>query len=256
MGTYGFLRFALPITPEATIVLGPYVLWLSIAGIIYGGFTALAQSDMKKLIAYSSVGHMGFVTLGIFVLNADGVKGAILQMINHGITTGALFLCVGMIYERTHSRELRSATGVGKYMPIYITFLAFFSLSSFGFPGTNSFVGEFMILAGAFQLSISQNQFPYLALAAIPGAVLAAAYMLRMLQKIIWGGTDNPDQSWITDINTREIVTLAPFLFFVFWIGLGPGPFLDLMHTSVTDLLQHFNTHQEQTVAVVDSLLH
>lgn len=256
MGTYGFLRFALPITPEATILLGPYVLWLSIVGIIYGGFTALAQSDMKKLIAYSSVGHMGFITLGLFVLNSDGMEGAILQMINHGITTGALFLCVGMIYERTHSRELRSATGVGRYMPIYVTFLTFFALSSFGFPGTNSFVGEFMILAGAFELSISQNQFPYLALAAIPGAVLAAAYMLRMLQKIIWGGTDNPDQSWITDINVREIVTLSPFLFFVFWIGLGPTPFLELIHTSVTDLLQHFNTHQGQAVAVVDSILH
>jgi len=256
MGTYGFLRFALPITPEATVVLMPYVLWLSIAGIIYGGFTALAQSDMKKLIAYSSVGHMGFVTLGIFVLNADGIKGAILQMVNHGITTGALFLCVGMIYERTHSRELRSATGVGKYMPIYITFLAFFSLSSFGFPGTNSFVGEFMILAGAFKFGTANGGFPYLALAAIPGAVLAAAYMLRMLQKIIWGGTDNPDQSWITDMNSREIVTLAPFLFFVFWIGLGPKPFLDLMDTSVTQLLQQFDAHKAMAVAAAGSILH
>jgi NADH-quinone oxidoreductase subunit M len=256
MGTYGFLRFALPITPEATVVLMPYVLWLSIAGIIYGGLTALAQSDMKKLIAYSSVGHMGFVTLGIFVLNVNGVEGAILQMINHGITTGALFLCVGMIYERTHSRELRSATGVGKYMPIYITFLAFFSLSSFGFPGTNSFVGEFMILAGAFSFDTAKGNFPWLAMAAIPGAVIAAAYMLRMLQKIVWGGTDNPDQSWITDLNVREIVTLAPFLFFVFWIGLGPQPFLDLMHTSVTQLLQQFDAHQAQVVAAAGSIIH
>ncbi len=256
MGTYGFLRFALPITPEATLVLMPYVLWLSIAGIIYGGFTALAQSDMKKLIAYSSVGHMGFVTLGIFVLNVDGLEGAILQMVNHGITTGALFLCVGMIYERTHSRELRTATGVGKYMPVYITFLAFFSLSSFGFPGTNSFVGEFMILAGTFRFDTVNGNFPYLALAAIPGAVLAAAYMLRMLQKIIWGGTDNPDQSWITDINRREIVTLAPFLFFVFWIGLGPQPFLDLIHTSVTQLLQQFHAHQAQAVAMAEVIIH
>jgi NADH-quinone oxidoreductase subunit M len=255
MGTYGFLRFALPITPEATIILMPYVLWLSIAGIIYGGFTALAQSDMKKLIAYSSVGHMGFVTLGIFVLNINGLEGAILQMVNHGITTGALFLCVGMIYERTHSRELLSATGVGKYMPVYITFLAFFSLSSFGFPGTNSFVGEFMIIAGAFQFSTLLNKFPYLALASIPGAVLAAAYMLRMLQKIIWGGTKNADQSWITDLNGREIVVLAPFLFFVLWIGLGPQPFIDLMHTSVTQLLQQFDAHQAQAVAAAGSLL-
>jgi len=258
MGTYGFLRFSLPITPEATVILMPFVLWLSIAGIIYGGFTALAQSDMKKLIAYSSVGHMGFVTLGIFVLNVDGVEGAIIQMINHGITTGALFLCVGMIYERTHSRELRSATGIGKYMPVYITFLAFFSLSSFGFPGTNSFVGEFMILAGAFEFSTSQNQFPYLALAAIPGAVLAAAYMLRMLQKIVWGGADNPDQSWLKglDLNVREIVTLAPFLFFVFWIGLGPQPFLELIHTSVTELLQHFDLHHVKDIAASGSILH
>ncbi len=249
MGTYGFLRFALPITPEATVVMLPYVLWLSIAGIIYGGLTALAQSDMKKLIAYSSVGHMGFVTLGIFVLNIDGVEGAILQMVNHGVTTGALFLCVGMIYERTHSRELQKATGLGKYMPIFITYLAFFSLSSFGFPGTNSFVGEFMILAGAFQFGTANGGFPYLALAAIPGAVLAAAYMLRMLQKIVWGGTNNPDQSWITDLNRREIITLAPFLLFVFWIGLAPQPFLDLMHTSVTNLLQQFHAYTLQTVA-------
>lgn len=249
MGTYGFLRFALPMTPEATVILMPWVLWLSIAGIIYGGFTALAQSDMKKLIAYSSVGHMGFVTLGIFVLNQQGIEGAILQMINHGVTTGALFLCVGMIYERTHSRELSSATGVGQYMPVFVTFLGFFSLSSFGFPGTNSFVGEFMILAGAFEHDI------VLALAAIPGAVLAAAYMLRMLQKVVWGGTDNPDQSWLTDLNTREIVTLAPFLIFVFWIGLSPQHFLDLMSTSVANLLNDFTVYSSQHLAAADLIV-
>ena len=243
MGTYGFLRFCLPITPEATFAMAPYILWLSIAGILYGGFTALAQSDMKKLIAYSSVGHMGFVTLGIFVLNPQGVEGAIIQMINHGVTTGALFLCVGMIYERTHSRELSVAAGVGKYMPWYVTFLAFFSLSSFGFPGTNSFIGEFMILAGTFKFNI------FLALAAIPGAVLAAAYMLRMLQKIIWGGTNNPDQSYLVDLSFREIITLTPFLIFVFWIGLGPQPFIDLMHTSVANLLDQLHNSQLQEVA-------
>ncbi|MBU1232180.1 MAG: NADH-quinone oxidoreductase subunit M [Proteobacteria bacterium] len=250
MGTYGFLRFAIPITPEATMTLAPYILWLSIAGIIYGGFTALAQHDMKKLIAYSSVGHMGFVTLGIFVLNTAGVEGAILQMLNHGITTGALFLCIGMIYERTHSRELSSATGVGKYMPIYVTFLTFFSLSSFGFPATNSFVGEFLILAGTFEYSIP------LALAAIPGAVLAAAYMLRMLQKIVWGGTDNPDQSWLNDLNLREIITLSPFLFFVFWIGLGAQPFIDLIHVSVANLLDNYHAFHGQAMAVTDLILH
>jgi len=250
MGTYGFLRFALPIVPDATFLLMPYILWLSIAGIIYGGFTALAQQDMKKLIAYSSVGHMGFVTLGIFVLNKQGIEGALLQMINHGITTGALFLCVGMIYERTHSRELSSAQGVGKYMPVFVTFLTFFSLSSFGFPGTNSFVGEFLILAGTFKHNI------IIAMAAIPGAVLAAAYMLRMLQKIIWGTENNPDQSWIKDINAREIVILAPFLFFVLWIGLGPGPFLDIMDQSVTTLLEQIHAHRDHVIAVVEKTIY
>ncbi|MCL2789272.1 MAG: NADH-quinone oxidoreductase subunit M [Desulfobulbus sp.] len=246
MGTYGMLRFCLPITPDATMLLAQPILWLSIAGILYGGFTALAQQDMKKLIAYSSVGHMGFVTLGLFILNTRGIEGAMLQMINHGVTTGALFLCVGMIYERTHSRELALATGVGKYMPWFVTFLAFFSLSSFGFPGTNSFIGEFLVLAGTFE----HNTF--LALAAIPGAVLAAAYMLRMLQKVVWGGTANPDQSYLKDLGVREIVVLAPFLLFVFWIGLGPQPFLDLIHTSVSTLIdQLHHWQQQQQVAAV-----
>ncbi len=246
MGTYGMLRFCLPITPEATFLFAPYILWLSIAGILYGGFTALAQQDMKKLIAYSSVGHMGFVTLGIFVLNENGVEGAILQMINHGVTTGALFLCVGMIYERTHSRELSLATGVGRFMPWYVTFLAFFSLSSFGFPGTNSFIGEFLILAGTFDFDLP------LALAAIPGAVLAAAYMLRMLQKIVWGGTQNPDHSSLKDLNLREIVILAPFLVFVFWIGLGAQPFIDLIHPSVAELLNNLHQWQQHQVADIN----
>ena len=239
MGTYGMLRFCLPITPEATFMLAPYILWLSIAGIIYGGFTALAQHDMKKLIAYSSVGHMGFVTLGIFVLNTRGVEGSIMQMINHGVTTGALFLCVGMIYERTHSRELSLAQGCGKFMPWYATFIGIFSLSSFGFPGTNSFIGEFLIIAGTFEFNKA------LALASIPGAVLAAAYMLRMLQKILYGTPDNPDQSYLKDLSFREIVVLTPFLVFVFWIGLGPQPFIEMMHTSVANLLDQLHGWQQ-----------
>ncbi len=245
MGTYGFLRFCLPITPDATFTFMPYILWLSIAGILYGGFTALAQSDMKKLVAYSSVGHMGFVTLGIFVLNKNGIEGAMLQMINHGVTTGALFLMVGMIYERTHSRELAMATGVGKFMPLYVIFLGFFSLSSLAFPGTNSFVGEFLVLAGGFTHSTLIASF------AIPGAVLAAAYMLRMLQKVVWGGTKNPDQSYLFDLDAREVITLAPLLLFVFWIGLGPSPFLDVMHTSVHHLIEQVNaaSHGATTMA-------
>jgi len=249
MGTYGFLRFCLPITPEATFTFMPYVLWLSIAGILYGGFTALAQQDVKKLIAYSSVGHMGFVTLGIFILNKSGIEGAILQMINHGVTTGALFLCVGMIYERTHTRELALNAGVGKYMPIYVTFLAFFSLSSLAFPGTNSFIGEFLILVGGFTKS------KVLAGFAIPGAVLAAAYMLRMLQRMVWGGTKNPDHSALLDLGFREIVTLAPLLLFVFWIGLAPKPFLNVMHASVTNLIEQVGATQSQAVTLAKFMI-
>ena len=171
-------------------------------------------------------------------------------MINHGVTTGALFLCVGIIYERTHSRELSSATGIGQFMPIYITFLGFFALSSFAFPGTNSFVGEFLILAGTFE------HHKVIGLAAIPGAVLAAAYMMRMLQKVVWGGTNNPDQSWLTDLNAREIVTLAPFLFFVLWIGLGPQPFINLMHSSVANLLSDFHAYSNHTLAATAMIVH
>ncbi len=153
-------------------------------------------------------------------------------MINHGITTGALFFCVGMIYERTHSRELDSAAGLGRFMPVYVSFLAFFSLSSLAFPGTNSFVGEFLILVGGF----ANNKI--VAAFAIPGAVLAAAYMFRMLQRVVWGRPVNPDHSGLIDLNLREMATLAPLLFFVFWIGLSPAPFLRVMHVSVTHLIE------------------
>ena len=175
---------------------------------------------------------MGFATLGIFVLNQQGLEGALLVMINHGITTGALFICVGIIYERPHTRELDAAAGLGKYMPVFASFLAFFSLSSLAFPGTNSFVGEFMVLVGSF----TNNKI--VSACAIPGAILAAAYMFRMLQRVVWGRPVNPDHSGIVDLNLREMVTLAPLLFFVFWIGLSPEPFLRVMHVSVTHLIE------------------
>ena len=238
MGTYGFLRFCLPITPLATHALGIYVLWLSVAGILYGGFTALAQSDMKKLIAYSSVGHMGFVTLGIFCFNKCGVEGAIIQMVNHGVTTGALFLMIGMIYERTHSREIKDHSGLAYSLPIFVTFLTIFSLSSLGFPATNSFIGEFLILTGGFQFN------KIAAGVAIIGAVLAAAYMLRLLQYVLFKGEGRTD---ISDLNFRESITLIPLLIFVFWIGLSPEPFMNVMHVSVKNLLDQF--HNIQTVA-------
>jgi NADH-quinone oxidoreductase subunit M len=232
MGTYGFLRFCLPITPYATQVFAPYILWLSVIAILYGGFTALAQSDLKKLVAYSSVGHMGFATLGIFVLNANGIDGAILVMINHGVTTGALFIAVGLVYERLHSRELGAAAGLGKFMPVFAGFLGVFCLSSLAFPGTNSFIGEFLVLAGGFAYS------KILIVCAIPGVVLAAAYMLRMLQRVAWGGTANPAHAGIKDLELREIITLTPLLVFVFWIGLHPQPFVRVMHASVLHLVE------------------
>jgi len=231
MGTYGFLRFALPITPWAATHFAPALLWLSVAGIVYGGFAALAQGDMKKLVAYSSVGHMGFCTLGIFALNTNGIEGATLVMINHGVTTGALFICVGIIYERLHTRELAKAAGIGKTMPILATFLGVFCLSSLGFPGTNSFIGEFLVLAGGFKVST------ILILCVVPGVVAAAAYNLRMLQRLVYGGTDNPDHTGVPDLNFREIATLTPLLVFVFWIGLNPQPFVQVMHATVINLL-------------------
>jgi NADH-quinone oxidoreductase subunit M len=232
MGTYGFLRFCLPITPHATAVFAPYILVLSAVAILYGGFTALAQADLKKLVAYSSVAHMGFATLGIFVLNVNGIEGATMVMINHGVTTGALFICVGLIYERLHTRELAAAAGIGKFMPVFAAFFGVFCLSSLGFPGTNSFIGEFLVLAGSFAHS------KLLTVCVVPGVVLAAAYMLRTLQKVAWGGVNNPKHHDLTDLNLREIVTLAPLLVFVFWIGLHPQPFIDVMHASVLNLLQ------------------
>ena len=239
MGTYGFLRFSLPITPYATHFFTPYILGLSVIAIIYGGLTALAQTDLKKLVAYSSVAHMGFATLGIFALNTPGIEGAMLVMINHGITTGALFIVVGIIYERLHSRELSRAAGIGKVMPVFAMFAGGFALSSLAFPGTNSFIGEFMVMSGGFAVSKPMM------ICVVPGVVLAAAYMLRMLQKVAYGGTRNPDHSLLKDLELREVLTLAPLLVFVFWIGLHPEPFTRVLHASVQNLLQQ--THPAGT---------
>ncbi len=239
MGTYGFLRFCLPIAPDATHYFLPWMLGLSVAAIIYGGFAALAQKDLKKLVAYSSVGHMGFATLGIFVLNKSGIEGSLLVMINHGVTTGALFIAVGIIYERLHTRELDLTAGLGKYMPIFAGFLGLFCLSSLAFPGTNSFIGEFLVMAGGFGWAkgLGASWAAKLMILIVPGVVLAAAYNLRMLQRVAYGGTKNPDHSKLKDLGLREIVTLVPLLVFVLWIGLKPEPFTRVLHASVDHLL-------------------
>jgi NADH-quinone oxidoreductase subunit M len=246
MGTYGFLRFALPITPHAVQTFAPYIMWLSVGAILYGGFAALAQSDLKKLVAYSSVSHMGFATLGIFALNAGGLEGATLVMINHGITTGGLFMVVGLVYERLHTRNISSAAGIGKHMPIFAFCVGVFCLSSLAFPGTNSFIGEFLVLAGGFKVS------KVLIICAVPGIVAAAAYNLRMLQKLAWGGTNNPKHSGVTDLNLREMVMFAPLVAGVFWIGLNPQPVMRIMHASVLNLVHQAN--QSAAIQVAASL--
>ncbi|MCX5810294.1 MAG: NADH-quinone oxidoreductase subunit M [Proteobacteria bacterium] len=227
MGAYGFMRFCLPIVPKASLYFAPYMVALSIIGIIYGGFVCLSQTDMKKLIAYSSVAHMGFVTLGIFSFTLFGFEGALLQMLNHGITTGALFLCVGIIYERTHSREIMDNAGLGKIMPVYVGFFGFFSISAFAFPGTNNFVGEIYVLIGTF---VQSKLAGFLA---VVGAVLAAAYMLRLLKQIIWG---REDQKSIPDMNVREIIYLLPLVLFVLWVGIFPRLYVYTMEKTLMHL--------------------
>ncbi len=231
MGTYGFLRFCLPITPFAAHYFAPAILILSVVAIIYGGFAALAQSDLKKLVAYSSVAHMGFATFGIFSFTQAGLEGATFVMINHGVTTGALFICVGIIYERLHTRDLAKAAGIGRQMPIFATFVGLACLSSMAFPGTNSFIGEFLVLTGGFTVS------KVLVLCTIPGIVGAAAYNLRMLQKVAYGSPANPDHSGVADLNLREILALAPLAVFIIWIGFQPQPFVDVMRTSLSHIL-------------------
>jgi NADH-quinone oxidoreductase subunit M len=249
MGGYGFLRFCLPMVPAATVACMPYMIAISLVSIVVGGYLALGQSDIKKLIAYSSVGHMGFVTLGIFLLSGRGITGAVLQMINHGISTGALFICVGIIYERTHSREIGDNSALGMMMPVYLTFLGIFSLASFGFPGTNNFVSEFLVLIAAFAGN------PLLGAGATIGAVLAAAYMLRLLQKMAWAGSDghaHSEQSEkdsrhkLWDLNPRETATLGLLTLFVFWLGFYPKPLLSIMDSSVKHLVNQVDAGMGQ----------
>ncbi len=226
MGTYGFLRFTLPMLPDATAAFTKPMIALSIVAIIYGAYMALAQTDIKKLIAYSSVSHMGFVTLGIFVLNIQGIEGAVMQMVNHGITTGGLFLCVGIVYELTRLRAYLAGP-----MPRYAIFLMIFALSSLGLPGTNSFVGEFLVLAGTFVWSQFATAFAAL------GVILAAAYMLWLMQRVVFGTPAPAHRAHLLDLNARETATLVPLIVLVFVLGIFPNPLLSRMHASVTNLL-------------------
>ncbi len=239
MGTYGFLRFNLPLFPQAAWDLAPWMAALAVIGILYGAAVSYAQQDVKKLVAYSSVSHLGFVMLGLFALNPQGIQGGILQMVNHGLSTGALFLLVGMIYERRHTRDMDAFGGLWKVMPIYGALTLIVSLSSMGLPGLNGFVGEFTILLGAWGAGESGGPLGsvwFAGLSAI-GVILAAVYILFMFQKLFLGPVDKDENRKLSDLNSREILVLVPLIVLIFWIGLYPKPFFDLMAPAVDQLV-------------------
>jgi NADH-quinone oxidoreductase subunit M len=236
MGTYGFLRFNLQLFPNAAVKAAPVIAVLAVIGIIYGAAVSYSQKDVKKLVAYSSVSHLGFVMLGLFALNSQGIAGGILQMINHGLSTGALFLLVGMIYEQTHTREIAVYGGLWKITPIFGTLMLIVSLSSMGLPGLNGFIGEFTILLGAFGSAAYGS--PWYAILSAVGVILAAIYILYMFQKMFLGPAGEITKHHkLNDLNWREIVTLLPLLLFIFWIGLYPAPFFNLIAPAIDKLL-------------------
>ena len=239
MGTYGFIRFSLPFFPRvlsnpATLLgmtVRGWMIALSIIGIIYGALVSLMQKDMKKLVAYSSVSHLGFCTLGIFALNSAGISGSVLQQINHGISTGALFLIVGILYERRHTREISEYGGISNVMPLYATITMIMFLSSMGLPLLNGFVGEFTILQGTFMERWKWGAW------AVPGVVLAAAYLLWLYQRVFFGTVTNPKNEKLHDLTPREVATFVPLLVMAFWIGLYPKPFFQILEQPVNHLV-------------------
>ncbi|MBF0557717.1 MAG: NADH-quinone oxidoreductase subunit M [Nitrospirae bacterium] len=241
MGAYGFLRFSMPILPEATRAMAPAMMVLSVIAIIYGAVICLGQTDLKRLIAYSSVSHMGFVTLGIFALNLQGLQGGILQMINHGIVTGGLFLCIGMVYDRTHTRKIVDYGGAASVLPVYAALFIVFTLASIGLPGTNGFVGEFLIILGGFSASKIMGTL------SATGIIIGAAYMLWLYQRVFFMET-NPKMQGHTDIDLREILTLLPLIVLVFWIGVYPNTFLSIMDVSVQHLVARVNSPGLQNI--------
>jgi NADH-quinone oxidoreductase subunit M len=239
MGTYGFLRFAMPLFPVAAMDLTPLILSLAVIGIIYGALVAMVQKDMKKLVAYSSVSHLGFVMLGLFAFNIQGIEGGILQMINHGVSTGALFLIVGIIYERRHTRLIEEFGGLSKVLPLYAAVFMIVTLSSIGLPGTNGFVGEFLIMIGAFKTARWYVVF------AATGVILSAVYMLWMFQRVMYGKITNEKNRHLPDLKPREIAYMLPLLVMIFWIGVYPQTFLRKMDASVSAVVTRMETKRQ-----------
>ncbi len=227
MGTYGFFRFAMPLFPEGSAFFSPLIITLAVIGIVYGAMVAMVQPDAKKLVAYSSISHLGYCMLGLYALTPRAVEGSILQMINHGISTGALFLLVGVVYEKRHTHEIKEFGGLARVMPVYAAIFFIITLSSIGFPTTNGFIGEFLILLGTFEVN------KVAAIFAASGAILGALYMLWMYQRLFFGEVTNPKNKKLHDLTLREVVYLVPLVVMVFWIGLYPNFFLNKMHRSV-----------------------
>src|SRR5207248_5452858 len=233
VGGYGFARFNLPITPDASHYLAGFMITLSLIAVVYIGLVALVQSDMKRLIAYSSISHMGFVTLGFFIFNADGMLGGLIQMISHGFVSAALFLCVGVLYDRVHSREISAYGGVANTMPVFAAFFVLFAMANSGLPGTSGFVGEFFVVLGTIKVS-----FWYAFLAATT-LVFGAAYTLWMVKRVVYGAVGNEHVAALQDANARELVFLAVLAIAVLAMGVYPKPFTDVMNPSVQELLRH-----------------
>jgi NADH-quinone oxidoreductase subunit M len=248
MGTYGLIRFCIPLFPNATIAFAPYLAALAVIGIIYGALVAMVQKDVKKLVAYSSVSHLGFVVLGIFALNTTAVQGAIIQNINHGLSTGALFLLVGMIYDRRHTRMISEFGGLSGIMPVFAVMFMIATFSSIGLPGLNGFVGEFLILMGAFNSEVLDSN--WYAIIATSGVILAAVYMLWMFQRVMFGPITNDENRGLLDLNAREIGLLVPVMVFIVWIGVYPSYFTGFSEVQVNHLLEESHN---KSVAVLHS---
>ncbi|HMV00417.1 MAG TPA: NADH-quinone oxidoreductase subunit M [Rhodocyclaceae bacterium] len=233
LGAYGFVRFSLPIAPDASHELSGFVIALSLIAIVYIGFVALVQADMKKLVAYSSIAHMGFVTLGFFMFSAMGVEGALVQMLSHGFISGAMFFCIGVMYDRVHSRQIADYGGVVNTMPKFAAFFMLFAMANSGLPATSGFVGEFMVILGAVKFNF------WIAFAAASSMIMGAAYNLWMYKRVVFGDVGNHHVAELSDINKREFLILALLAAGTLWMGLHPQPFTEVMHASVNDLLQH-----------------